>query len=495
MNEEIKEIMNNIDDRMSKLAIFNRQSKEDILLRSLFVCRDMINKIPNNISYAKEVLVEIDTIDKIAQLAYKYARGNEKNENISIENLYRKVQKYVEICNIYEMGREGNYKYTIDKKIIRVKYESDQVNIDNETEVQNIIQNLKKSKMREKILEEKINSVNYDIFDAAKEIVNSTREVGMDNNLVIDGFTLGNFWEIEAFLLVACLRDYASYNKYSVLEIGEEELIDSIHKKTGLKKNIAIAVVKFLTFNYDDKLSLMCTPLVKNGKFIYIGTFLIINANYERNLITILNIKYSSIINKNQHQKEKIFLDKIQNIVKKYSNLFFVRNKDLKDEKGNKITDVDFAIYDKKNALIIEAKNFIQPDSISEHLNYIGRKDDKGLRKGYNQIKKQKNLLNMDREWYLQKVFGKTAINEISFLLMVNGYIGNIRDPQIDIMNIAMFDQMMSECQGNLSLVFEFISHKKYINKLNYEIGVKEIKLFGYTFYVPVYLVADDELT
>ena len=167
----------------------------------------------------------------------------------------------------------------------------------------------------------------------------------------------------------------------------------------------------------------------------------------------------------------------------------------MKDDKGNKITDVDFAIYDENNALIIEAKNFIQPDSISEHLNYTGRKADKGLRKGYNQIKKQIHLLEMDREWYLQKVFGKTTINEISFLLIVNGYIGNIRESQIYIMNIEMFDQMMRECQGDISLVFKYISHKKYINKLHYEIGEKEIKLFGYTFYLPVYLIRDDELT
>ena len=495
MGEDIKEIMNNIEDRMSKLAIFNRQSKEDILLRSLFVCRDMINKIPNDNSYAKEVLVEIDTTDKIAQLAYKYAVGNDKNEDISIENLYIKAQKYMEICNTYEMGREGNCKYTINKKIIKVQYESDQINIDGEIETQNIIQNLKKSEMREKILEDKLNSANYDIFDAAKKIVDSTREVGFDDNKVIDGFTLGDFWEIEAFLLDACLRDYALYKKYSVLEIGEEELINSILAKTGLEKNVVIAVVNFLKFNYDNKLSLMCTPLVRNGQFIYIGTFLIINANYERNLMAILNVKYESIINKIQHRKEKVLLDKLQNIVKKYSNLSFVRNKDLKDDKGNKITDVDFAIYDENNALIIEAKNFIQPDSISEHLNYTGRKADKGLRKGYNQIKKQIHLLEMDREWYLQKVFGKTTINEISFLLIVNGYIGNIRESQIYIMNIEMFDQMMRECQGDISLVFKYISHKKYINKLHYEIGEKEIKLFGYTFYLPVYLIRDDELT
>ena len=269
MGEDIKEIMNNIEDRMSKLAIFNRQSKEDILLRSLFVCRDMINKIPNDNSYAKEVLVEIDTTDKIAQLAYKYAVGNEKNEDISIENLYIKAQKYMEICNTYEMGREGNCKYTINKKIIKVQYESDQINIDGEIETQNIIQNLKKSEMREKILEDKLNSANYDIFDAAKKIVDSTRE---------------------------------------------EELINSILAKTGLEKNVVIAVVNFLKFNYDNKLSLMCTPLVRNGQFIYIGTFLIINANYERNLMAILNVKYESIINKIQHRKEKVLLDKLQNI-------------------------------------------------------------------------------------------------------------------------------------------------------------------------------------
>ena len=495
MNEDIRKIMNNIEDRMSKLAIFNRQSKEDILLRSLFVCRDMINKIPNENSYANEVLAEIDTTDKIAQLAYKYSVGNEKSVDISIENLYIKVHKYVEICNTYEMGREGNCKYTIDKKIIKVQYESDQINIDGEIETQNIIQNFKKSEMREKKLKDKLNSANHDIFDDAKEIVDITCEVGFDDNLVIDGFTLGDFWKIEAFLLAICLSDYALNKKYSVLEIGEKELINSILEKTGLKRNVVIAVVNFLTFNFDDKLSLMCTPLVKIGQSIYIGTFLIINANYERNLMAILNVKKKSIIDNNQQLKEKRLLDKIQSTVKKYSNLSFIRNKDLKDDRENKLTDVDFAIYDKNKALIIEAKNFIQPDSISEHLNYIGRKADKGIRKGYNQIKKQMHLLEMDREWYLQKVFGKTTINEISFLLIVNGYIGNIRESQIDIMNIAMFDQMMRECQGDLSLVFKYISHKKYINKLHYEIGEKEIKLFGYTFYLPVYLIRDDELT
>ena len=103
--------------------------------------------------------------------------------------------------------------------------------------------------------------------------------------MIINGFSLGDFWKIEAVLLGVCLGDYEKYKRYTILGKEEKELIDFIIKETNLQKAIVTSVLDYLTFSFQDALSLMYTPLIKFGEIVYIGTFFFINANFERNLI------------------------------------------------------------------------------------------------------------------------------------------------------------------------------------------------------------------
>ena len=357
--------------------------------------------------------------------------------------------------------------------------------------------------------------------------------------MIINGFSLGDFWKIEAVLLGVCLGDYEKYKRYTILGKEEKELIDFIIKETNLQKAIVTSVLDYLTFSFQDALSLMYTPLIKFGEIVYIGTFFFINANFERNLMATMNVKSKNIIDSNQKIKEKNllknviingdgadwtgsivegakeifqldmahiqkkiymavsdeeYLKKMQEIVKRYPNLSYIKNRKLKNDNGNIVTDIDFLVYDEKNAIVIETKNLLQPCTVSEHLNYIGRTEKKGLRKGFNQLQNIKELLERDREKYLEEVLKNKNINAILYLLVTNGYIGNIDNSEISIMNILMFEEMIDECHGDLFQVFEYILNKKFMATINFIEGERIVELFEYTFCMPTYLIPNGEL-
>ena len=89
----------------------------------------------------------------------------------------------------------------------------------------------------------------------------------LDNEMIINGFSLGDFWKIEAVLLGVCLGDYEKYKRYTILGKEEKELIDFIIKETNLQKAIVTSVLDYLTFSFQDALSLMYTPLIKFGDY------------------------------------------------------------------------------------------------------------------------------------------------------------------------------------------------------------------------------------
>ena len=184
----------------------------------------------------------------------------------------------------------------------------------------------------------------------------------------------------------------------------------------------------------------------------------------------------------------------MQEIVKRYPNLSYIKNRKLKNDNGNIVTDIDFLVYDEKNAIVIETKNLLQPCTVSEHLNYIGRTEKKGLRKGFNQLQNIKELLERDREKYLEEVLKNKNINAILYLLVTNGYIGNIDNSEISIMNILMFEEMIDECHGDLFQVFEYILNKKFMATINFIEGERIVELFEYTFCMPTYLIPNGEL-
>lgn len=464
------------------------------------MCRERINRITDSISYGKKLIDEIEAIDMIAKLANKYAVGNKEidlyitDDLNRIENLYVIAKNYLQIHNIYEIGKERNCKYNIEGKKVTVAFQSENFDINSNIDIQNIITNIKNSDIRSRTIEGEIDKEGMNAYEQAKIIINCTREVFLDDKLMINEFSIGDFWKVEAALLCICLYDYALYRKYAILGKSEQELIKIIIEITNLHKNIVTSILDYLTFSFQDMLSLMYTPLIKVGDEIYIGTFFFINANYERNLMATMNVKNKDIIDNNQKLKEKTLLKKIQDIVKKYPNLSYIHNKKLKDDCGNSLTDIDFLVYDKNIAIAIETKNLLQPCTVSEHLNYIGRTEKRGLRKGLNQLQNLKKILEQDREKYSEEVLGNKSISDILYLLVTNGYIGNIDNTEISIINILMFEEMIDKCHGDLSQVFEYILNKKFITTINFAEGEKNVKLFGYTFCIPTYLISDIEL-
>ena len=492
--------MSEIELEIGKLDIFTKFSKETILLGGLAVCRERINRIIDSNSYGKELIDEIETIDIVTQLASEYAVGSEKIDLNKIEDLnlfddlYAKAKNYLVIHNIYEIGKEGVCKYNIEGKNIAVIFQSDSFHINTRIDIQNIITNIKNSDIKSKRMESMLGKEEKNIYEYARKIINCTQEIFLDNEMIINGFSLGDFWKIEAVLLGVCLGDYEKYKRYTILGKEEKELIDFIIKETNLQKVIVTSVLDYLTFSFQDALSLMYTPLIKFGEIVYIGTFFFINANFERNLMATMNVKSKNIIDSNQKIKEKNLLKKMQEIVKRYPNLSYIKNKKLKNDNGNIVTDIDFLVYDEKNAIVIETKNLLQPCTVSEHLNYIGRTEKKGLRKGFNQLQNIKELLEQDREKYVEEVLKNKNINTILYLLVTNGYIGNIDNSEISIMNILMFEEMIDECHGDLFQVFEYILNKKFMATINFIEGERIVELFEYTFCIPTYLIPNGEL-
>ncbi len=362
MENNIKSIMNEIELEIGKLDIFTKFSKETILLGGLAVCRERINRIIDSNSYGKQFIDQIETIDMIAQLASKYAVGSEeidlnKTEDLNIiDDLYVKAKNYLDIHTIYEIGKERNSKYNIEGKKITVSFQSDNYDISTQIDIQNIITNIKDSNIKSKRIESVLGKEEKNIYEYARKIINCTQEVFSDNTVIINGFSLGDFWKVEAVLLGVCLCDYKECKRHTIIGMEERELIDVIIKETNLQKAIVTSVLNYLTFSFQDALSLMYTPLIKFGEEVYIGTFFFINANYERNLMATMNVKSKDIIDNNQKLKEKILLKKMQEIIKRYPNLSCINNKKMKNDSGNIVTDIDFLVYDEKNAIVIETK-------------------------------------------------------------------------------------------------------------------------------------------
>lgn len=502
MENNIKEIMEDIEFQIEKIGIFAEWSKEAILLRGLAICREKVNEIADSNSYGKQLLDEIDTVDMIAHLSNKYAIGNGELSSedlltrgdlvdLRFRDFYDIVKGYLKIRNVYEIGREGHCAFFVEGKKIRVNFKSEHFTTSSQVDIQNIVTSIKNSNIHEESLKESSKEENS-LYAYARKYINYTREIFLDDTMIIGEFSLDDLWKIEAVFLCVCINDYNSTGGYSILGICEQELIETIRGITNLQKDTIISVLNYLTFNFFDSLSLMCTPLVKIEKEYFIGTFFFINANYERNLMAIMNVKNKDIINNKQKEKEKFLLMKIHNIIKKFPALSYINNRKIKDSSGNDLTDIDFMIHDKENALIIEAKSLLQPSLVSEHLNYIGRTEKKGMRKGLKQLRDLKILLKQEK--YVKEIFGDVNINNIEYLMITNGYIANIQDPEINIMNILMFEEMFNDCQGDLSLVIDFILNKKYLTTINFIEDKTVIELFDYEFFIPIYLIADSEL-
>ncbi len=503
MEENIKEIMKDIEFKIEKLDIFTEWSKEAILLRGLAICREKINKITDSNSYGKELLDEIDTVDMIAHLSSKYAIGNRKlnseyllpredSVDLKFRDFYDKIQGYSKIRNVYEIGREGHCVFDIKDKKVKVNFKSEHFVTDPQVDIQNIVTNIKNSDIREKKLINELNKEKNSLYACARKIINCTREIFLDDTMIIGKFSLDDFWKIEAAFLYICINDYILNGRHSILGLCEQEMIDEIMDITNIQEDTIISVLNYLTFNFCDSLSLMCTPLVKIGENYFLGTFFFTNANFERNLTAIMNIKNKDLIDNKQKEKEKSLLMKVCNIIKKYPTLSYGNNRKIKDSSGNILTDIDFVICDRENALIIETKNLLQPSLVSEHLNYIGRTEKKGMRKGLKQLRNLKNLLKQEK--YVKEIFGDVNINNIEYLMITNGYIANIQDSEFNIMNILMFEELFNDCQGDLSLVFGYISNKKYLTTIEFIEDEIIIQLFDYMFYIPIYLIADSEL-
>lgn len=510
----MKEFENNIEKYMKKKNIFNNNS--GYLLQAILTVSEMrIQQVIHTVTAESAIHRELDIIDTAVKMVFQHGKDSCRKDNKILEKVtmfLEDVDKYNNLYNLASLHYHGRMKFSRQGNKVQFRYEFDK-EINKNLEVLNFYNKLNYNQNKNSYLGNKMfkgtKSANpmVGIYNELRGIyLGSIRE--FNENIVFEKFCLEEFYDVliaihtQAYILrVGAMIEEHYIDEYCPLYIDCEKMISRIHQLTKLSYQKIEEIVSILTYEEGQRVDIICTPLLKvkdvEGVWSYlVPTSLLIYSNIERNTIVLLQNKFKEKMNKNSF-KEEALIKRINDKLYKYNHIVSSFNKDIfKKGKKEKLTDIDMALYDKENKalLICELKNFIRADTVKEHLNIQGRKENEGLNKAIGQVKKVKEYYSSNKKEFMQKCFNCDSpedIKEVYFIVISKNNLGNRLEEGIPIIDELNFYYLLDENKGNLKGVIDGLKENILLPKygLDYIETKEKINFAGYEIYYDQYKI------
>jgi hypothetical protein len=394
----------------------------------------------------------------------------------------KKLQLYVDENHlITNEWRKKKFEYEVYNRIIQEPNKVDFSNINTDSLLTSIMDNVKVTESEFKInYNPKISKIIIDTFSKIVEDIYNLPE-----HWETTKFTYGKFKEvfiaIQALLFSRLIVRINLENSgmknlgYSsaVWVVSYEELLSRIVRYTNVEEESVISIFDFLKYSSNNITTpdIALQPLfdLENG-FFALSPFIWLSSNSERNFCVLLNriATERQIYLKFANEKEAIFRDDIIRNVKELGYDAIHGNLDN--------TDLDIAIIDRseKVCVCIELKWFISPAEIrevnekSEEL-IIGIGQAKKLLKLYkNNDSRLANLIKIDNSYNL------------FFFVGSKNWIGfeEVQDVEIPIVNMRIFLEKLIE-NRNLKMTANWFSKRQFLPKegIDYEIVPVNLEL------------------
>jgi hypothetical protein len=376
------------------------------------------------------------------------------------EAALKKATEHAKIESLFKPYRKGLFNgevldSTLGKECIRFSYATESIAL-YEAMNEQILQeqaNVKYEKMRKLAL---LTFESFTPFSFPNMKRSASRWLDLDfelpNNYRIGPYTIEQIKRIWSFVVTKAIIENTDNQHralptlmelhYSSLEFIDTpvELVDSLLEDltfSGIKKNKAGKRI-FTSLQTEPILS------VKPGIKI-ISPKLILQYQPARNIISTLNRIYGDEASVDSDKKERVFVSDLNEISLSYENLITSSTIPIND------TDVDYAVYDKTNGVLMvaELKWFNEPVSSAE----ISSKDTELQKALLKQLPNYLNGISADTSSFMIKAFQRDyPVNDIVAFVMTRGSIGSgrIQIPEFKIINVRMYRRALVDTNGDL---------------------------------------------
>lgn len=505
IGEEQKMFENNIELYMGRRNIF--KNRLSYLIQGVFVeFEKRFDDVSQKITAETDIHHELDILDTSLKMIFKHCHDSCRKDPGLLKKLndyFKDVKTYNIIKNYYILSCNGKAELLV--KGNSVKFHYNQTNY--ALEALNLYNKLNRNQSNNKKLSESLNFKKGN-NDPLRETYNFLRysyfEKIREFNITLDfeNYSLEDFYNVylSIYAYVLLIRHSNHFkNILNPMYIDCEKLIEKISKLTNMSLNKIELIVSDLTFKPNQRLDVICTPLVEildiNNKKSYItSNGLFLYSNIERNAFVLLDNKYK-ISDKNF--KEKSLINELVEMLKSYENIICEFNiKISKKTSNDNLTDIDMVLYDRNsNAIIIsELKNFSRADTVVEHLNVQGRKNDEGINKGFSQISKIREYYYNNSSEILKKCFGfkKTPNNPtIGFMVISKNNLGSRVHENYKILDTINFENLLKRNKGNLFNLIQEMNSDALLPKSNDDYWCEEqvVDFAGYEITYPIFKI------
>lgn len=479
-----------IEEYMRKKNVF-KNDLTYLIGKILVHCEKRVERVLRERPKECYIHKELDIIDTSIKLSFKNCTDSSRKDsdlNQKIVKYLNDVEKYNIIRDCYILSKGKDVILSVDGNKASFKYNKntnlnkslEALNYYNKLEYNNNInKNLNRVRKRENY--RKNENVMINIYNELKDkYLDTIRE--FKNDILLPNFSIEEFYAVLMSIHTqAYLKKIAEQSlefadrKYNPIYISRCKLIEKIKLITKLDTEKIVDILDILTFDKNQKIDIICTPLIslfdENGNEDYIiSTPLLFYSNIERNALVLLKNKYGKQLNENKYKEESL-IEEIEKNFSKYNHLELSFNKKIKkDNKKDTLTDIDMALYDNINdtLIIAELKNFVRADTQNEHFNVQGRKKNEGLNKAFGQIRQIKAAYYQNSEEIFKKCFNRNLereISEISFIVLSKNNVGRYSEDDIKILDTINFYHLVRNNKGNMKKVAESIRNEEMLPK------------------------------
>jgi hypothetical protein len=256
-----------------------------------------------------------------------------------------------------------------------------------------------------------------------------------------------------------------------------------------IEKILYVLTSDFSQNSIPNKFNIFNQPLIlKEDNYFLLPTQLMTALVYESNFIDCINkfgdnkskfYLYNKYYDNFKYKKEKIMIDKLNKDLDSYKNLAYYETKNITDEYGNLITDLDLLILDINSnyALLCQLKYLKN----TEYIYYFNTSE---IMDGQEQIRKTIKNLDQFKKSY------KIEISNFAFCVVTVHYIGNSNiKNDVPVILLDHLIQLIDDNGGNLKKVGEFITDYKYmdhISSIKLNVEYEDSKIFDYCITLPV---------
>ncbi|MBE5983958.1 MAG: hypothetical protein E7248_11750 [Paenibacillaceae bacterium] len=498
MDIKINKFEQDVDSLINKMNIY--KNNWNYLLQIIFtVFEYRVEKINHQKNSESLFHTELTILDRVIKLCSKH-----ENETIrrdadinKVNTFFENVYKYLEIENNFILSKNGYLNISIEKSNVYFT----NIKIDETLEIINFYNKLNFAEnYRHRFFKYSTNDTSHTenlIKDFRKGIEN-IREY-KENFLLKNDIYINEVYDIYAILIFFC-SIIKNFNKFDDFIIEEDKLLNRIRRITKLDDNKIKDILLLLSYETGQKIDIIHTPLFhitdSDGNKCFITTpSLIINSNIERNILVLIQEKLK--IKPYDGLQEIIMCNHIKEKISCYDNLHITSNIKLLDKSKKIITDIDLLIFDDNtnSCICCELKNFLYADSLQQHLNIQGRKDDEQLNKAYEQVRLTKNYFGEDFDGIVAILkYRGISIDEktkLEFIVVSSNNLGYYSKHNINIVDTNNFIDLCVSNAGDLQKVIKNIQQNIFSQNIHcdYICEDKKIEFAGYKITYPYYYI------